>query len=393
MAKGFDSHITIWENNGWLGSIELEPYNPIIESEGLKRNQITSERNSMVRSTRAMLPDSIVFEESKPEGHIEIIPRMENVGPILMSHFQMTTQIYTGSSYLDTYVPSKFNPGFDGGNIYGYGTYGELAGDVYSIDVWRKHTDSSFTWNEGLDTQHFKRGICNNLSFKMNAGNDFLVRGEYKFKDFETLTTGSNPGDTDYANYTTGSITDWSHGTWAVTAINWDDASTKDIALEGVKNLDFTCSNNLTEKKMMGSGTRQTFSFGDYTVKGNITLEYINEEYQTLGNSPVSIVGTMWHSDTEYLAVSMPYCIIKPFDKSLVKPSSFIDVDMPFEAYENNGTAPITVTLHIGSQVVEAGFTHFDAGSTTRTLSQYDFADAGSTTRVLGSYNLADRDS
>lgn len=394
MAKGWDSHLTIWENNGWFKTVISNPYNPIINSEGLKRSRSVSERNSMVRPTRAMFSDSLVFEESKPEGFIEVTPRMENLSPILMSHFQMTTQVDTGSSFIDTFVPSKTNPTFTDNNIYGNGGYGSPPGDVFSIDIWKKHRD--YTYDNGLidgfDTLHFKRGICNTLSFSMKAGEDFSVKADYKFKDFEILETGSNPGDAGYSDYSSGSITDWSHGTWTLTAPVYT-GGVFDVFEQELTSFDVSCSNNLTEKKNVGAGTRQTFSFGDYTVKGKIGFEFTDESYQRFGDDVfVSIIGTIFHSTTEYMVIELPHCTFKPFDTSLVKPSSFIEASIPFEAYEFEGAAPITVTVHVGEQAIDTGIKLYDAGSTTRTLSEYDFADAGSTTRTLSQYDFADRD-
>ena len=57
MAKGYDSSLVIWETDGWFDTGTSDPYCPILNSEGLSRTHIVTERNSMARSTRAMLPD------------------------------------------------------------------------------------------------------------------------------------------------------------------------------------------------------------------------------------------------------------------------------------------------------------------------------------------------
>lgn len=383
MAKGFEASLTVWENDGWFDTGTCDPFLPLLESEGLIRQQIFVERNSMVRNTRSTLPDSLILEESKPQGHIEFVPRLENCPAIFMSHFQMVEQVDTGSSFIDTFVPSKSSPKFTGGDTYGDGTYGAVSGDVYSIDIIKKFPDYLF----GLNAQHFRRGICDELSFSMSSNEDFKIKADFKFKDWRAKSNSPNPGEVGAGTYTTGSITDGGHGTWGLSGAGIGSLTTA----SGFSSMNIVCRNNLTEKKSPGSGTRQTFSFGDYTVKGDFTSEFITDDWQNQQKSSFAINGTIWHSDTEYMIVSMPYCLLKNVEVPLVKPDSLFEVTLPFEAYENDGTAPIKVTVHTTTDVLP-DLNIWDAGFGARTLSQYDFADAGSTTRTLSEYELADRD-
>ena len=388
MAKGYEASLTVWENDGWFDTGTSDPFLPLLESEGLIRQQIFIERNSMVRNTRSTLPDSLILEESKPQGHIEFVPRLENCSAIFMSHFQMSEQVDTGSSFIDTFVPSKTHPRFTGGDTYGDGTYGAVAGDVYSIDIVKKFPD----WNRGggENAQHFKRGLCDELSFSMAANEDFKIKADFKFKDWESLSDLANPGETGQGTYTSGTITDWSHGTWFIEA-----AEVGEFSQEELSSMTIVCRNNITEKKSPGSGTRQTFSYGDYTVKGEFTSEYTFDEWQDLTASGFDaffpIHGTIWHNDTDYMIIELPYCKVKNVEHSLVKPDEFFSNTVPFEAYENDGTAPIKITLHTTKDALP-DLLLWDAGFGARTLSQYDFGDAGSTTRTLSEYDFADRD-
>ena len=388
MAKGYEASLTVWENDGWFDTGTSDPFLPLLESEGLIRQQIITERNSMVRNTRSMLATSMFLEESKPQGHIEFVPRLENCSAIFMSHFQMSEQVDTGSSFIDTFVPSKTHPRFTGGDTYGDGTYGAISGDVYSIDIIKQFPDHSY----GPNAQHFKRGLCDELSFSMAANEDFKIRADFKFKDWESRTGYPEPGETGAGTYTSGTITDWSHGTWT---IGGHDVGT-DITDSGITSINISCRNNLTEKKSPGSGTRQTFSYGDYTVKGDFTAEYINDDIQDfteggLYDLTFPIFGTIWHNATDYIIIEMPHCRLKNAEHSLPKPEELYQTTVPFEAYGVDGTTPIKVTLHTTKDALP-DISLWDAGFGARTLSQYDFADAGSTTRTLSEYDLADRD-
>ena len=394
MAKGYESSITLWENNGWWGTEVSDPIVPLVNSEGLSRTLILQERNTMVRSTRSILEDSLVWSESKPEGNLSITPRLEDALPMLYSHFQMRDPYASGSTYEETFIPSKYPPIYDSVE-YGTGTYGSPSGAVYSIDVWRKIADADpdHGYESQWNTEKFSRGICNKLTFSMNANEDFELAGEFKFKDYAGTSWGSNPGDSGAGDYSLGSISDWSHGTWS---IENNDISDSDVIPGGLSSISIECSNNITEKKTLGASSRQVFDFGNYTVKGQFTTEWISDYFQEdledfSGPYFLSIAGTVYHSDTEYMTISMPRVRIKPFENKLGKPQEFAEVEIPFEAYEYQGTSPITVIVNSESQIVEPKFTNWDAEYGARTIGLYDLADAGSTSRVLIDYDFADR--
>lgn len=385
MAKGYDSHLTLYENDGWFDTGTLNPIVPVIESEGLKVGLIKNERTSMVRNTRAQLEESIVNDfEYKPEGFIEIVPRLNTLPTIFMSHFQIVNEVDTGSSYLNTYVPLKYQPQQVGNDFYGTGVYGDRVEDVYSIDIKKNIVGDN---NTGLNTQHYRRGICSKLGFSMQPNDDFKVKADYKFKSVDIIDSSSVFGDADIGSYAGGEITDWSNGTWSV---SFDSGGT---IFSEVSGMEIECDNNILEKKSVGALSRQIFSYGNYTVKGGFSLEYADDNwFSTRQDDPFSITGTIYHSGTEYLSIEMPRCFIKPFEKQMVKPDEFLDAGVNFEAYEYNGTSPITVTLNTITDLPSLDTILWDAAFGARTLSEYDFADAGSTSRTLSEYDFADRD-
>lgn len=387
MAKGYESSITLWENDGWFDNGTSGPLIPLIDSESLKRGLVTSERNTMARNTRAILEDSLVIEEDKPEGAITIIPRLTDIVPVLYSHFQMKESSFTGSSYLTDFVPSKHAPEFSDNGIYGNGTYGDPSGDAYSLDIWKKQADTQSGWR---NTQQFKRGICNKLTFSQSAGDDFKIGADFKFKTYGSYRDTLNPTEPNAGSYSTGSITDWSHGTWSIASPSVSSAHFEG----GLSEVSIECSNNLTEKKTLGAEQRQTFNFGDYTVKGQFTAEWLSDIYQEMVGYgyEFSIIGTIYHSDIEQMIIEIPNCRVKPHENPVAKPNEFIEVTVPFEAYESDGTAPIKVTTNVTNDVIDVEYDFWDAAFGARTLAEYDFADAGSTSRVLGDYDFADRD-
>lgn len=390
MAKGYESHLTIYKNDGWYGTGTSNPFVPTIESESIQAGRVKIERNSMIRTSRAHLPESVVNTgEYKPEGDLEILPIFQDMHGVFMSHFQIRNFLETGSSYIGTYVPLMYPPAYSGQNIFGEGTYGAVANDVYSIDIKRSFIPDSATGQ--YNVQHFQRGVCNTLTFK-NASNDELkIKAGYKFKGVQFLNGTTFFGGTDIGSYTSGTFTDWRHGTWSFKMISGGGTTSYD----NITSVEVNCSNNLLEKKTIGYLNRQFFSFGNYTVKGNIALEYVNDrffdDWQDEGVY-AQITGNFYQSDTNYLTLTMPYCLLKPFEKNLNNAQEFVDANVSFEAYEYGGASPITVVLHSGTQLAFDTVTYWDAAYGARTLAEYDFADAGYGARVLGEYDFADRD-
>ena len=386
MAKGYESQIIIYENDGWSGSqITLtDSYSPVLFSDELDAGLVTNERTSTVRNTRAHLESSFVNDdEYKPEGALGINPKLDTLPPVFRSHFQVVDYTETGSSFIHTFVPAKTPPLFSEGTLYGTGAYGVSVADVYCLDIKRKTLDSI---GSSPNIQKFNRGICDELTIKDSAGEDVTIKADFKFKDFETLTTTASFGDSELKGYTDGGFCDWSHGTWSFSTPG--GTNILDV-IDDISEMQIVCSNNLVEKKSPGSNKRNSFSFGNYTVKGQFTTEYKYDEWYANQSEPFSIAGTIWRSNVDYMTVSIPRCFLKPFNKKLNNADSFIDAEVGFEAYEYDGTAPISVTLHVEERFRT---TFWDAGFGARTLSEYDFADAGSTTRILADYNKADRD-
>ncbi len=391
MAKGFNSFITIYENDGWYDSGTSNPIVPILEAEGLNQNRITVERNSMVRNTRAQIEDSLITgdgsgtTEYKPEGFIEVVPRIETITSVLMSHFQVVDEVSTGSSFINTYVPAKTSPEFNGLDIYGTGAYGAPVLDAFSIDIKKRVTLTTGSVN----IQHYKRGLCDKLTFKSFTNEDFKVRADYKFKDVSVDNLTSVFGDADLGSYSSGAISDWSHGTWSFVS---GSGTTITDQISDISSIEIECSNNITENKTLGNNIRQTFNFGNYTVKGRFKTEYLYDGFFVDEADNFSITGTFFHSDTEFLTISLPRCFVKPFSQALGKPDSFTEADVEFEAYEFNGTSPITVTTHVTASSPDVDVTFWDAEFGARTLSEFDFGDAGFGARTLSEFDFADRD-
>ena len=388
MSRGYESHISVWEDYSWRGTAHTNPLPLHVDSESFQIGKEIKNLANLTRDGRVSKVESQVGGPVKPFGNLTYQPRAEDAAALLFSHFQMGTISGTGP-YTYTFVPSKGNPTYTNNSIRGTGAYGSTAKDVYSVSFLKKYFDTS--QNGGTNSQFFEHGICDNLTFDIPNSDDFQLSADYKFRDVITGTAISgNPGDTGYGTYATGPAWQWFEGTVLVEGQTFD--------LETIK---WTGKNNLVEKNIMGRRDPDWFAFGDYMTDGQFTMDFPKDGFlqigSMLGTKSFSIVGTLFKSATEFLAFSLPHCIRKPFDVVI---QNEIDVEIPFSAYEKDGTSPVTVTLVTNGTVLVPGDLFWDAGTSftnsNRTLGDYALVDGGTSftnaNRTLIDYTLADRD-
>ena len=389
MSQKYEAHISVWEDFSWRGTTHLNPIPLWVDSESLSVNKNIRDLQNLSRDGRVSKVQSQVGADQTPAGNVTFQPRDTDCAAVLFSHFQMGT--VTGTTpYTYTIVPSKDNPTYTNNWIRGTGGYGENSGDVYSVSFLKKYFDTEE--NGGTNSIYFAHGICDKINFEINANADFILGCEYKFRDVIVGTTVSaNPGGTDAGYYSDKGAWEWFEGTVLVEG--------ESLALETIT---WECSNNLTQKSVVGRSDPDWFAFGAHTTEGEFSLDFPRDGMlqigSMIGTKPFSIVGTLFKTGTQFLAFDMPYCVRKPFEVSLN--NSRVVSTIPFIALEKDGTSPITLTLATGTVVDFFADIFWDAGTTfyasSRTLGDYSIVDGGTTffasSRTLADYGIADRD-
>ncbi len=378
--KGFNSFLTVWQDDGWHTLGTLNPFVPALDSDNLQVNRIVTERENQIRNSRSHMNDSPIYEESKAQGGFSFCPRLTELPGILYSHFQMRDYQDTGSSHRNEFTPSKQNPLWSTGQLYGTGTYGSPPGDVFSMSMAKKYfpTDAYDT-----NTVFFERGVCDKISFEFNANEDFKVNTHFQFKGSVEDYWEGTISETDVGSYSTGSFLQWFEGTFS-----------GGLTGEDIKSLMINCSNNLLEKKTVGKGGREFFEFGNYTVEGSFDtwIEDLGWYEKLNGGAGFSIHGTLFQDATNYMTISMPNCKVMPHETAFASANEEIVSKVIFKAYDKNGTAPIKIGVMTTNFVDLDETTVYDAGLGARTVGNFDLGDAALGARVLGDYDLADRD-
>lgn len=389
MSQKHEAHITVWEDYSWRGTAQTNPHALYVDSESFSVGKEIKDLQNLSRDGRVSKLESQVGNAIKPNGKFTFQPRDDDLANILFSHYQMGTRTGSGP-YTYTLVPSKGNPTYTNNSIRGEGLYGEGTGDVYSSSFMKKYFDTNE--NGGTNSIFFRHGICDKLSYNITSSEDLKVSCDYKFRDVVVGTAYSlNPGDVGEGSYSTQSAWEWFEGT---VLVGGDSLSLKSIEWEG--------NNNLTEKSVMSRRDPDWFAFGDYTTEGNFNLDFPKDGMlqigSMIGTKVFSIVGTLFKTGTEFLAFDMPYCTRRPFDVAI--DGKRVESNIPFKAFEKDGTSPVTITLISNTSVVTPPDLFWDAGTTfqdaSRTLGDYGIVDGGTSftnvSRTLSDYTFADRD-
>lgn len=356
--------------NGWRGEGSTTPQHLLLKSDSLGYGVAYRKNENLITDNRVRGTEAILLDPQKPEGQISFLPTPESFTHVLNSHFQkVNNETFDLDGDQFKYVPEKGRISWAGGMDYGEGGFGEPAGDAFSVEFLRVYDDSQVI--------AFNHGVCDKLALKVNANGVLNVVADYKFKTAGTITSTPAWDGEDQSNLSPYSSF---NGTFSVAG--------NSIPLES---LNIESKNNMLEKMTIGRETRDSFAFGDYEVTGDFSLDFPDDGLSfltdALETNVGTIEGTFYNASNDFLAITMNNVVYKPNDTKL---NNVRNHTVPFESFTNNDTSPIIITLRIPP--TPSTLYNLDAGTVSRTLSQYFQYDAGTVARTLSEYRVYDRD-
>ncbi len=313
--KGYkDGFISIIpEQGGYMGSANLGTGNKV----GFIRDTLSTGKSFF--TSQAITPSRAQKERTglspEPVGGFTFPLKSNDCIPLFMSHFQNRygTTPANGTSYFEFY-PAQ-NARTIGGSSFGTGSYVGTTYNAFSVSVFKSVAGSAY---------HFKGGICDKLSFNIDAGKEVLVTPEFKFSSGTIVPRNSVSNLGSYSlldNYTSFN-----------SPINF-------LGLD-VTSLDIECSNNLKKTDPVGTHSK-IYKFGRHEVKGKVavdvskqTMAYIGS---MLGGTSFSVYGTFFNNNRDKVIYQMPNCRLDPFNMSVGNSLA----TFPFRAYESeDGLTP-----------------------------------------------------
>jgi hypothetical protein len=381
MSKKYEGFIAAYEDFSWRGD-SLDEYHPLyVDNESFDTGKEIINNNNMTRAGRSSNIDSQVSGAVKPSAQFTYQPRNKDILGVLYSHFQMGTQYGTDKSP-GTYVlvPSRTPPTYSVAGNHVEGDYDTVAGDVYSMSFIKKYFDT--TENGGTNAMFFKHGICDKLTVNMAKSEDITFDCSYKFSELiEGSAVSDNPPGTAVGTYDNAPPLEWFHGTVFIDGVELE-----------LDSLSFTGNNNILEKITVSGRDPDSFPFRGYDLNGEFTYDFPKDGMLQIGSmfdiKPFAIVGTILQG-TVAMMFSMPKCVRQPFNVDMNNIN--VDATIPFKAFEDSGTPPISVKLIAdGTSIVFDDFI-WDAWNGVRTFGDFAIKDAGNGARTLSEYTFYDR--
>jgi hypothetical protein len=377
----YEGFIGIFHDADWDGTSHSNPQLLYADSENLTAGKDIKQKPFQVSNGRVKGTGALVSGPIKPEGDLTYQFRSDDCVRVLMSHFQMGVESSTGSSdgtgpFQYGFYPTRKTPSYTANTGYGEGSYGEQPGYVYSVSVLKKLTDTSSYG--GTNSYFFKHGICDKLRVSLSAGRDSKLNPSFKFRDLDYGTAVARGLVGSYSQAK-------AFGGWTATAL----VGGQSLEIEG---LDFVSDNGVEEKSRLGRMNPDSFTFGEYSLKGAIKLDLPKDAMKFVGSmftlQPFSILATLYQGTSNQLVLDIPHCKYLPFDFKLAES---VEGVIPFQAYSVNGQYPIRVTVN--TDFLFEGFDLLmDATFGTRTVADHEDMDAGTEARTLSEYEILDRD-
>jgi len=317
---GFDSLIRIQKADSWgtAGTVTNRGMFLYADSENLDYGAQATERDAKLIGQRESPVDTFSIDKYFPKGNIVIQPRVDDLLPLLMAHFQNVVVSGTGTyTFYPNPKPLKFTQG--GSNI---GTHPYTV----NVDLYFGQSFATGTQSNGI---RFMNGLVDKLTFDLRFGEDLKVTPEFKFlagsywvypAGFAALSAyGSFSGFSRFVDYL---------GTVTVGSEDFDIDSWSGMF-----------SNNSEDKSRLGKRGYNRFPLtGRYVAEGNFDME-LNRDLNILAEGVyTSIVIDMNGGVANRVYISQPNIANRPFDIPLNGGDQIVQLSKGYRAYPPSGT-------------------------------------------------------
>lgn len=316
---------TNWGTPGTLGNRGMFLY---ADSTDLDFGAQMTERDQKLLGIRESLPDSVSVDRFYPRGGFKYQPRVDDILPLLMAHFQNVVKSGTGTY---TFTPKATSPDWTTGGS-------NVGTNVYSVNVDLYLGPFSTSGNG----RRFTSGIVDKLVFSVKYGGDLELTPSFKF------LAGSN------YSYPTTFIGPSVYGSFSSFARLVDYQATVAVAGQSynVESWTGNFSNNTSDRSNLGNRDYVKFPFsGRWIADGQIDFEVASDisTFEAGGTANLSI--DIFAGANNELKIAQPNIYYKAANVNISSGDSPIMVTKGFRAYPPAGTTgPSTqVTVYTGT--------------------------------------------
>jgi hypothetical protein len=330
MASGWESLIRVTPCNGWQspGTLGRRGLFLFVDSESLDYGAQFKEYDQKLLGVREVPSTTFSITQYQPKGPITFQPRVDDILPILMSHFQNCVKSGTGT-YIFSRLPISPDFGSTGAGVFSVGYNGTIAGtgtNAYGINL-----DLIFANSLSVGTKangiRFTSGFADSLTFSQKYNEALQVTCDFKFNEgslyaypttFLPLTAyGSMSESNQFVDYL---------ATVALTGRTWE-----------IDSYEGKFVNNSGDKTKLGKRGFVRFPFGRYVADGSFDLELQDDLAVTAAGQSGSLTANFYIGTDCRITVDYNNIIYRPTTPNVNGPD-MIKFSQPFRAYPPSGT-------------------------------------------------------
>jgi hypothetical protein len=340
-------------------------------------------QDSWVGNSHVQHLSSPILKAAKPQGDITFQFRSDDCPKFLFAHFQCGSLMATASPWRYAFYP-RTNPldysyrGTSPNQAYGY-----TVAKPYTVSVTKKLFNTGSYG--GTNSFIFKNGIVDKLAFQLTNTSDAELKSHLFFRDFDAGTAiPNNPGDGTVGTYSTNPSFEF-----------WAGTVTMDGASFEISSLAFESSHQAQERSQVGRQAPESYQFSDYSLRGAFGFDLPQDALKQVGSmftaGTFSLTATLYNGTADRVCIEMPCCVREPFEYNFRRGDTPQSGQIPFRAFENNGTYPIKITVDTTSALSSLVF-FGDALLGARSIPSSNWYDASAVARTLSSFTYYSHD-
>lgn len=304
------------------------------------------ERDNKLTGARESSGSTYSVDDFYPTCEITWQPRIDDILPFALAHFQAGTVKNVGGTQPGTYefvrVPSSLQ----------FTTNGSVIGtNPYSINIDVMYGNSLVGGGTGANGYRFFNGIVDKLTFTNKYGEDLQCTAMIRFLNGSRFNfpSGFNSVPSGLGSFSAFSvITDW-QGTVA------PDGEAANL---NVDNCELTFNNALAERSKLGQRGWNRFPMAQHWLaEGNLGMEFNRDLNQIAEGTSHSGTFQWQQGGTNNLVFTYHNFVFRPADPDVSGGQSIVDITLPFRAYPSvTGGTSCVMRVYTGTNFGSALF-------------------------------------
>lgn len=397
MASGFEGWIQI-KSDAAYDSYDTDgaPQLLYVDSESLSFEKEILFHDSRVRNSHVDHVSAPILKAAKPQGDLVFQFRSDDCIKVLLAHFQCGTTETTSAPYRYAFYPRTNSLDFSYRGTLPNHPYGSIVARPYTVSVTKYlfKTKSYYEPNAFV----FKGGVVDKLGFSLSANSDAKFRPHFFFREVDPVAVQVPPDD-DYLSVlpplAPPIYTDITGDYSTLPSFqSWSGRVVRNGVSIDLTSLSFESTHQTQEQTVVGRQAPESYQLSSYSLSGMMAFDLPDDALLEVGSmfsgGTFSLTATLYNSNSDQVIIEMPSCVRAPFNYNFEEGNRPIKGQIPFRAFENNGTHPLKITS-ITNYVAPEFFRFGDAKLGARSIPTSAWYNAGTLNRDFLNYTYYNR--